>query len=82
MAERIHTLFHKQNITITSVLTTLSMTISTIALAITGVFGGGGSPSKNKGALNNWLNRLADVLERLSGKAAELLPTIVLLVLF
>ena len=45
-------------------------------LAITGVFGGGGgegSPSKDEG----WLDRLADALKRLAGKAVEALPVIV-----
>ena len=42
LAERIRTLFSKQGITIFSILTALSMTISTIFLAITGVFGGEG----------------------------------------
>ena len=55
LAERIRTLFREQGITIFSILTALSMTISTISLAITGVFGGGGngggSRSKDKGAL-------------------------------
>ena len=53
LAERIRTLFREQGITIFSVLTALSTTISTIALAITGVFGGGGgtggSPPKDEG---------------------------------
>ena len=39
--ERMCTLFREQGITIFSILTALSMTISTIVLAITGVFGGG-----------------------------------------
>ena len=77
LAERIRTLFREQGITIFSILTALSMTISTIVLAITSVLGGGGgtggSPSKDKG----WLNRLADALKRLAGKAVEALPTIV-----
>ena len=42
LAERIRTLFREQGITIFSILTVLSMTISTIVLAITGAFGGGG----------------------------------------
>ena len=55
------------------------MTISTIVLAITGVFGGGGggtggSPPKDEGILKNGL---ADALKRLAGKAVEALPTIV-----
>ena len=55
LAERIRTLFREQGIIIFSILTALSMTISTIALAITGVFEGGrgtgGSPPKDEGTL-------------------------------
>ena len=51
-------------------LTALSMTISTIVLAIKGAFRGrGGPPPKDEGVLNKWLNRLAmlskDLQERL-----------------
>ena len=86
LAERIRTLFREQGITIFSILTALSMTISTIVLAITGVFGGGsggaeGSPSKDKGTLKKWLDKLADGLKRFAGKAAEALPAISLEVL-
>ena len=84
LAERICTLFKEQGITIFSILTGLSMTISTFVLAITGVFGGsgggggaGGTPSKDKGTLKKWLDRLADALKRLAGKAVEALPAIV-----
>ena len=42
LAEKTHTLFREQGITFFSVLAALSMTISAIVLAITGVFGGGG----------------------------------------
>ena len=81
LAERIRTLFREQGITIFSILTALSMTISTIVLAITGVFGGGsgtgGSSPKNEGTLKKWLDRLADALKRLAGKAVEALPAIV-----
>ena len=68
LGERIHTLLRNQSCTIVSVLTALSMTISTIVLAISVVFGGGrggggGSPSKNEGVLNKWLNRLADAIK-------------------
>ena len=69
LAERIRILFRKQGITIFSILTALSMTISTIVLAITGVFGGGGgaggSTPKDKGVLKKWLGRLANVLKDL-----------------
>ena len=81
LAERIRALFREQGITIFSILTVHSMTISTIALAITGVCGGGGggggSPPKDEGDLNKWLNRLADPLKRLEGKVAKALSAIV-----
>ena len=82
LAERIGTLFCEQGITIFSILTVFSMTISTIALAIAGVFGGrgggtGGSAPKDKEILKKWLDRLADALKRLAGKAVEALPAIV-----
>ena len=81
LAERIFTLFRERGITIISVLTALTMTISTVVLAITGVFGGEGggtaSPPKDEGALKKWLTRLADALKSLAGKAAEVLPAIV-----
>ena len=81
LAERIRILFKEQGITIFSILTALSMTISTIVLAITGVFvgdgGAGGPPSKDKGTLNKWLDKLGDALKRLAGNAAEALPAIV-----
>ena len=82
LAERIRSLFRKQCITIFSILTALSITTSTIVLPITGVFGGGGGgtggpASRDKGPLKNWLDRLADALKRLAGKAAKALPAIV-----
>ena len=83
LTERIRTLFREQGITIISILTVLSMTISTILLAITCVSGGGGetrgsaSPPKDEGVLKKWLSRLADTLKRLAGKAVEALPAIV-----
>ena len=79
LAERIPTLFCEQGITIFSILTALSMTISTIALAITRAFwgGAGGSPQKDEEVLKKWLDRLADELKRLAGKAVEALPAIV-----
>ena len=61
-------------------MTGLSMTISTIALAITGVFGvaggTGGSLPKDEGVLKKLLDRLADALKRLAGKAVEELSAI------
>ena len=80
LAERIRTLFCEQDITIYSILTALLMTILTIVLAITIVFGreeeAGGSPPKDEGVLNKRLNRLADALKRLTGKAVEAFPAI------
>ena len=71
LAERMRALFREQGITIFSILIALSLTISTTVLAITGVFGGGkgtgASPRKDK----EWLDRLADEVKRLSGKAVE-----------
>ena len=81
MAERIRTLFREQGITIFSILTALSMTISSIALAITGVFGGGrgtgGSLPKDEGILKKWLDRLTNALKRFARKAVEALPAVV-----
>ena len=55
MAERIRILFCEEGIIVMSIRTAFSVTISTIVLAITGVFGGGGgaggSPPKDEGAL-------------------------------
>ena len=81
MGERIRALFREQGITIFSILTALSITISTIVFDITDVSEGGGgtgsSPPKDEGVLKKWLDRLADVLKRLAGKAVEALPAIV-----
>ena len=71
LAERIRTLFCEQGITIVSI------------LAITGVFGGGSTgagvpPSKDKGTLQKWLDRLVDALKRLAGKAVEALLEVLL----
>ena len=60
LAERIRTLFKEQGITMFSILTVLSMTISTIVFAITGIFGvggGAGSTPKDEGVLKGWLDR-------------------------
>ena len=81
LAERIRTLFREQGITLFSILTAFSMTISTIALVISGAFGEidrgtRGSPPNEEGVLKKWLDSLPNVLKRLAGKAAEALPAI------
>ena len=56
------------------------MTISTIDLAITGVFGGGGGaggfPPKDEGILKKSLDRLANTLNRIAGKGVAALPAV------
>ena len=79
MAKRIHTLLSEQGTAIVTILTALSMTISAIVLAITGVFGGGPatsgpSPPKDETALKKRLNKLANALKRIAGKAVEAFP--------
>ena len=58
------------------------MTIARIVLSVTVVFRGsgggtGGPPSKDKGNLKKWLDKLPNALKRLAGKAVEALPAIV-----
>ena len=58
------------------------MTISTIVLAITAVFGGGeggsdASAPKDKEILKKWLDRLADALKSLASDAVEALSAVV-----
>ena len=73
LPERIHTLFREQGRMIFSILTALLMTISTIVVYITRVFGGGGgaggSPPKDQGVLKKLSDKLADALKTLVGKA-------------
>ena len=64
LAERIHTLFRVHGITIFSILTAFSMTISTVVLAIIGIFGGvggeaGGSPPKDEGVLMKMVRQVS-----------------------
>ena len=81
LGERIRTLFREQGITIFSVLTAVSMLISTIVLAVTGGGGATGSPPKDEGEFRKWLkkqlNRLANALKRIAGKAVAALPGII-----
>ena len=79
--EKIRTLSREQGITIFSVLTAVSMLISTIVLAVTGGRGAPGSLPKDEGEFRKWLkkqlNRLANALKRLAGKAVAALPGII-----
>ena len=73
LGETIGTLFCEQGITIFSILTAISMSISTIVLAITGVFGGtgatGGSSPKSEGFLKEWLKDI-EALPAIAGSVA------------
>ena len=81
LPERILTLISEQIVTIISTLTALLTGIATIVFSVMSDFGGdrgtGVSLPKDKRALKKWLERLADVLKRLAGKAVEALPAIV-----
>ena len=81
LGERIRTLFREQGITIFSVLTAVSILISTIVLAATGGSGAPGSPLEDEGEFRKWLkkqlNRLANALKCLAGKAVVALPGII-----
>ena len=81
LGEKIRTLFREQGITIFSVLTAVCMIISTIVLAVTGGGSAPGSPPKDEGEFRKWLkkqlNRLANALKRLAGKAVAALPGII-----
>ena len=81
LPERILTLISEQIVTIISTLTALLTGIATIVFSVMSDFGGdrgtGVSLPKDKRALKRWLERLADALKRLAGKAVEALPAIV-----
>ena len=88
MREKLRILFREQGITIAAIITAIVMIISTIAVAVTGGGGGstgggtgGGKPPKDKNKLKKWvkdvLQRLANALKRLAGKAAAALPGII-----
>ena len=78
--ERILTLIREQIVTIISTLTALLAGIATIVLSVMGDFGGGGgtggSLPKDQATLEKWLDRLADAVKRLAGKAVEAVPAI------
>lgn len=80
--ERICALFLERGITIISKVTIFSMTITTIARAIAGVFGvgsvaSGPSQPKDKGTLKKRLNSLTDALKTLTRKVSEAMTAIV-----
>ena len=60
------------------------MTVPTIIIAITGVFGEGGSPitsgtspAKDQEALKKWSSSLTEALKKLAGKAVDVLSAFV-----
>ena len=80
LSERILILISEQIVTVISTLTALLAGITTIVLSVIGDFGGGGiggSLSKDVGALKEWLDRVADALERPAEKVVEELPAAV-----
>jgi len=85
LAERLHTLFREQGVTIASILTALGFIVSTIVLAIQNALGGSGptpapTPS-DRGGVTDWvkkqLQNLGKWLKALTGKAAAVLPGII-----
>ena len=86
LAERVHTLFREQGVTLVSILTAIGMAISTLVLSLTGGASGGSvtpptPPPSDKGGLREWakkkLQALGRVLAKLAGKAAAALPGII-----
>ena len=89
LREKLQILFREQGITIAAIITAIGMIISTIVVAVTGSGAGGGGtggkasgkPPKDKNKLKKWvkdvLQRLANALKRLAGKAAAALPGII-----
>ena len=85
LAQKLRIIFREQGITLAAIFTAIGMIISTIVVALTG--GGGGSaagktpPLKDTNKLKEWvknvLQRLANALKRLAGKAAAALPGII-----
>ncbi len=83
LAERIHTLFHEQGITIASILTVIGMAISALVLALTGSGSSTPTPPQlpGKGGVREWIKKnlqsLGRVLAKLASKAATTLPGII-----
>lgn len=89
LRERIRTLFREQGITIASILTAFGMCISTIVLAIRGMFSGAGAsgpsppppPPPPGPGLKEWMKRrmldLGQLLLKLGEKAAAAIPGII-----
>ena len=85
LAERLHTLFREQGVTIASILTALGFIVSTIVLAIQTALGGGGpmpapTPISERTAadwVKKQLKALDGWLKALAAKAAAGLPGII-----
>ena len=87
LTEKLRILFREQGITLTTIFTALGLIISTIVVALTGTSSASASasgktpPPKDENKLKKWvknvLQRLANALSRLAGKAAAALPGII-----
>ena len=81
LAERIHTLFREQGITIALILTAIGMAISTLVLALTGEVHLQCPPKPSSDGLKEWVKKHLQALRRslanLAGKAAAALPGII-----
>jgi len=84
LAERLHTLFREQGVTITSIITAVGFIISTLVLAL--LPAGGATPpppppKPSQGGLKEWVKKhlqaLGSVLAKLAGRAAAALPGII-----
>ena len=82
MPERILTLIiREQIVTIISTITALLAGITTIVLSVIGDFGRGGGTGGSATKGEGWLEKLANAIKLLTGKAAEAVKAIVVSVL-
>ena len=83
LAEKIRTLFREQGITIASILTAICVLVEALLPGGGGAaaLGGGEPPPEDEKGLKEWirnkLKALASLPEKLSVKAAEVLPSII-----
>ena len=83
LGEKLRILFREQGLTLVSILSAVTLAISTIILALTRTITGGGSTPfkpgdpKKTGFIKRTLDRIAQGLKWLAGKAASALPGII-----